>query len=232
MKSKKYQYVLFAGIILMLSCFCVVGENKSVNAVGFSKIPIHKGRNIVSCPFNMIGGGNMTLESMFGKQPLEKMSVIFVFETNPQEYVQYTYSAHGWVDVNGKWCGDTMIPRGQAFWVESPTDTVVTVMGEVPSEPVTRTTLLHGLQMVAPAYPTTNTLNKTVPSDGDIIYTYLTTNNVSRYILEFYIGGMGWVDQNGHVAEEKNFVCCDGLWYISASESNKVWEQKKPYPWP
>jgi hypothetical protein len=235
MKSKIDKGILFASIILLsviLSGSADEFKSVSVNAIGYYRIPISRGQNVVSCPFNMVGGSNMTLEAMFNNTPLEQVSVIFVFETNPQEYVKYTYSDKGWMDENGEWCGDVPIPRGQAFWVDSPSDTAITVIGEVPSEPITKTPILHGLQMLASAYPTTSKLDKTVPSDGDIIYRYSATNNFQQYIPEFYIGGMGWMDQNGIVTEEKKLVGGDGLWYISASESNKFWKQEKPYLWP
>lgn len=213
----------------------VLGENPvsvySANAVGCVRVSLAKGINLLSFPFNESGSKTQCLATALGSLP--DGTRLRFFDAVTDQYSSYfSYGAiGGWTDESGNNANLVPVPRGRAFWIESPVATNVMFVGEVPAAPVTSVDILPGFQLMGMGYPTTNALNKTSGCDyGDMIYA-CPNDGSGKYVPYIYMKSLGWVDSKMKPAAFAGFDLTSGFWYISVAKTNKVWVQIRPYNW-
>ncbi len=233
----KKSIVLVSAFILVLGVAISHAEVRSKNAVGYVKVEIPGERlELVSTPFVNLDQSAQTLDDIFGTD-LPDNTVVFVFQQGPG-YTPYTYyDGDGWLDDDFLPAGDTVLERGDAFWVDLPagsTNQTIFVMGEVPGDdlaPTNTVVVPEGLRLFSFAYPAELSINDVRsgvnPLDLDEIHVWDAEGR--RYHTFTFYDEDGWLDDD--------FLPVDiilqpgrGYWYESGSAT--VWEQVKPYDWP
>jgi hypothetical protein len=206
----------------------------TANAVGYTKIKLCAGQNLISYPFNASSGQSATINHIFPKGSLESGSYVTFFNPTDQNFIQYTNGPDGWYNNLEQSVGTSIVPRGSAFFVYSPVSTQIMLCGEVPGE-LDATNYLNissGFQMASVAYPCSNIMTRTSFNfvDGDVILKYPNTSD-GDYTPFFFMEGIGWGDQNLNISDFMVFEAFKGFWYISATEDNRTWIQLRPYSW-
>ncbi len=121
----------------------------------------------------------------------------------------------------GTWSGNIELRRGQGFWIKSPVDMDLYLLGQVPDEADTAIELPQGLQLISSPYPAAIDLNDadillSVPFNGDQIFFI---GDGSGYTSNSYF--MGTWSGAGMLEPGK------GYWYDSVDEQDML--INKPY---
>ncbi len=162
---------------------------------------------LVGLPFNQISDEMVALADVLG-------TVGFVNGTEVMAWDGTGYAASSF--FLGTWSGNIELRRGQGFWIKSPVDTDLYLLGQVPVEADTAIELPRGLQLISAPYPATIDLNDeeillSVPFNGDQIF-FL--GEGSGYTSNAYF--MGTWSGAGMLEPGK------GYWYDSVDEQDML----------
>jgi hypothetical protein len=159
----------------------------SLNAVGYINETIYPGFNLISCP--LLTSPDQTLNSILPNTPASGQQfngdTLYFFDATTGSYSsvqgrQAGTSGTGWVGL-----GTNIINPGTGFWLLSSatSNTTVTLVGTVPSGPITNT-LTAGFNLVSSVVPmsgdlysnslagTSGTLGFTNVNAGDTLYVF------------------------------------------------------------
>ncbi len=121
---------------------------------------------LVGLPFNQISDEMVALADVLG-------TIGFVNGTEVMAWDGTGYVASSF--FLGTWSGNIELRRGQGFWIKSPVDVDLYLLGQVPGEADTAIELPRGLQLISSPYPAAIDLNDedillSVPFNGDQIF--------------------------------------------------------------
>ncbi len=137
------------------------------HTAGFIRVPLTAGQwDLVGLPFNQVSDEKVALADVLG-------TVGFVNGTEVMAWDGTGYAAASY--FLGTWSGNIELRRGQGFWIKTPVDTDLYLLGQVPSEEETAINLSRGLQLISAPYPAASDLNDedvllSVPFNGDQIF--------------------------------------------------------------
>lgn len=144
----------------------------SSNIVGYEKIQLTAGYNMVGVQFKQVGGAALTLatvgaldDSMAGFDEDE----VFATEMRVWNGIGYDYFGWSgtsgtdvyddpdydnlWLDANKMETTDDITVAGSGFWIKAGSAGTMTISGEVPEEATTTVALASGFNIVANPYP-------------------------------------------------------------------------------
>ena len=189
----------------------------SSNIVGYQKITLHAGYNMIGGQFTKVGGGDLNVaendflpdEDVEGMDPNTGDFTTYLMPWTGSDYAQNIYWAGnvGWgEDYDNKWLAGDWTPASRDFaesegtWLWTPSAGSIKVCGEVVTTNVT-VQLTAGYNMICNPFPCTTTLASIVPSasmsgmDGN-------TGDFSSYIMPwsgsdyaqniYWAGNVGW----------------------------------------
>ncbi len=211
--------VILAGCLIAGVSFAQTNEVVSKNAVGYVKISLTADQfKIISMPFNMVDGSSITVGEALGDMP--DSTVVYIFNGISYNSEQYL-TGPGWLP------GTNVITRGQSFWVKSPSDKDVFLMGEVPDsgDAQTSITLQTGYQLISYPYPTDIDLMNTAISSNAVDSDQIFVFNGSSYVPYNYLAGAGWLPDSFTIQPGV------GFWYHRIGTPVTV-NELKPYTWP
>lgn len=205
------------------------------NVVGYIKVEIPAGLSLVSVPFELVGGGTHTLDSVFGTSVPDSSQVI-LFDPGVG-YEVYTFieeddpADSGWFKGRDP-AGSTPLPRGSGFWVRNPSSEPIELVlrGEAPVTDVA-VTLDVGLRIVSYGFPSeasldtvsglqpadTDQLIAFVPGEGFVVYTYVEEDTPED---------TGWYKGRDKVS--LTLQPGQAFWYRRGGAAT-VWNQSKNY---
>ena len=155
-------------------------EVVSSNIVGYEKIKIYPGLNMIGGVFQGVGTGEaLSLNDQFVDAATSAQSGagsdeadnIFTYDGSTQEYnkIYYFYYEDGgaddennkWVDIDTDAVTETTFSDGTGGWYRNRSNTTIelTMAGEVPTNATYTVTLYSGLNFVANPYPMAIALN-------------------------------------------------------------------------
>jgi hypothetical protein len=201
----------------------------SLNAVGAARITLPPGLSLFATQFLKIGGGDQSLDDIFGTQ-LPGSSKVYLFLPG-KGYNTFRFTGSQWVDAQQQAAGTNRVERGDGVWVFNAASTSVTVVvtGEVPGESsdVVELDLPAGLRLISFAFPSeVDAMNSgLVPAAGDKIHSFKPGEGYKTYT--FSAGK--WRDSGN---QEVNVMFNFGVAYWYESASARPWTQIKPYAYP
>jgi len=223
------------GIIMGLvigTAVASTNEVTSVNAAGFAKVTLERGKyKLMAINFDMVDG-NHVITNVINAVDVPAGTIVYFWDESQQKYTA-TETRKGFPVV--KWDpGTNVLERGMCFWIyippSAPNPTYeITIRGQVPAESSVPITLVPGFTFAGYPFSTdrsiTNTSLGTVAKRGDIVY--LWRNN-------------GWVSETWKTFPPPSrwdpgtnvISLLDGFLYRSTATTNKVWTETKPYVWP
>ncbi len=121
---------------------------------------------LVGLPFNQVADEMVALADVLG-------TIGFANGTEVMAWDGTGYAASSF--FLGTWSGNIELRRGQGFWIKSPVDTDLYLLGQMPDEADTAIELPRGLQLISSPYPAAIDLNDedillSVPFNGDQIF--------------------------------------------------------------
>ncbi len=121
---------------------------------------------LVGLPFNQVADERVALADVLG-------TVGFVNGAEVMAWDGTGYAASSF--FLGTWSGNLELRRGQGFWIKSPVDMDLYLLGQVPGEADTAINLSQGLQLISAPYSAAIDLNDgdvllSVPINGDQIF--------------------------------------------------------------
>ncbi len=136
-------------------------------SAGFVRVSLQADSwHLVGLPFNQVADEMVAMADVLG-------TVGFVNGTEVMAWDGVGYVASSF--FLGTWSGNIELRRGSGFWIKSPVDMDLFMLGQVPDEAETEMNLSQGLQLVSAPYPATIDLNDddvllSVPFNGDQIF--------------------------------------------------------------
>lgn len=155
----------------------------SSNIVGYNKIDLGKGFNLVGSQFVNVGATDKTINDLVAANELMPMTAEFAFQTKLQVWDGQKYLTYGWCDATSatamemqawadKWLEEdfsgvatTPAPAGTGFWIESSDVASMTIAGEVPEDDTTEIEVSGGFTLLAYPYPETVSIQKIQSDD-------------------------------------------------------------------
>lgn len=144
-------------------------EVESSNVVGYQKLNLVNGLNLVSAPFVAVGSGDIDINdslssadmktgttASFWDSTLKKYTYVFYYDENSEGGV-YTDGSYeeclgpGWGDID-QIAIDYPLVQGEGFWVQSEGASVNVFAGEVSTNAV-NVSLISGLNLVGNPFP-------------------------------------------------------------------------------
>ncbi len=231
MNAKVYRTAIAATALVAL----LAAGAQASNVVGYIKVEIPAGLSLVSVPFEMVGGGVQTLDSVFGdKLPDSSQVIMFTLGVG---YEVFTYIVEdepedtGWFKGRTP-AGSTPLPRGAGFWVRNSSANAIELVlkGEAPVADVT-VPLAFGLQIISYGFPSeadVNTVGGFTPADTDQIIAFDPNEGfvVYTYVEEETPEDTGWYKGRNKV--ELKLQPGQGYWYRRGGASTS-WTQQKNY---
>ena len=150
------------------------GPFPSPNIVGYEKISLNVGYNMIGVQFTQVGGEDLPLstvatldDSMAGfDEEGTYATEMQVWDgsnyttygwagTSPEEFMEEASLNNQWLDYNDYVSVDDSLSAGAGFWIKvsSGTAGTLTIAGEVPSTDTVAVPLVAGFNMVANPYP-------------------------------------------------------------------------------
>ena len=158
-------------------------EVYSSNIVGYQKITLQPGFNLIASQFNLVGGETKTIQELIeAANSLPGLDGEGDFQTTMRIWNGTGYSTYGWLDAddgsenempewNSKWLlGDmsdlaaTEVAPGMGCWIITPTATSITFDGEVPASSSTAVAINNNFNLVANPLPTAINIQNIQPS--------------------------------------------------------------------
>ena len=138
-------------------------EVVSSNIVGYQKVTLQEGFNFVAPQFNIVGGGDLDLQSIkldVSDDEATGNDNIQILDADGNPVAQYYWypaawfggTKSGWVDGDTGGLADVTVANGLAVLVEGTSDCTVTVAGEVPTTDA-ETTTVEGFNFVGNSSP-------------------------------------------------------------------------------
>ncbi len=249
---KRIKYIV--ALVAMVGIFSAqAAEVDSVNMVGFAKVNLNQGLNIIGAPFVTVGDTETTLMDLFdvndmkaGSGTGDADSVLIYTGSGYTVYVlnAYTgpsYDEVGWSLPNTYTAVDVTLEPGQAVWlnrIDPAAD--ITFKGEVISAGSTDIALSTGLNMISYPYSISGKLadfdvsNATAGSgtgDADSVLVY-TGSGYTVYILNAYTGPsydqIAWSLPNTYVEVDVDMPIGKGVWYNAQPDTTGI-SADKPY---
>jgi hypothetical protein len=150
----------------------------SVNAVGYVNKNLTAGFNLIANPLS--NGGNTLNEIIPDGTGL-----------TVNTYNGSGFTASSFIPGVG-WLPDQTVPPGVGFYVEAPSDTTLTFIGEVPQGEDSNMTLPMGISLVASPVPQAGDLTADLGFPGDSGMT-INTYDGSGFTASSFIPGLGWL---------------------------------------
>lgn len=219
MNTKRIKTAAAAAALLGL----LVAGAQASNVVGYIKTEVPAGISLMSVPFETVGGGLHTLDSVFGDK-LADGSEVFLFIPGVG-YTTFTYfDGFGWYEGENE-AGTTQLTRGAGFWVRNNSvDAVALVLrGQVPVSNA-NVDLPTGVTLVSFGFPVEEGVNDAqgwAPLDGDEIFAF--TNGA--YVTHTYFDGFGWYE--GENPSTLTFSPGQAYWY-RRNGATVTWTQSLP----
>jgi hypothetical protein len=165
----------------------------SLNIVGYVNVPVPAGFSIVSNPLDDGLGDSNVISSVLSSTNTPDNTVVYVFSpTTGYTLEQYT-AGFGWFPATSD------LPPGVGFFIDSPTNTTVTFVGQIAAGTYTNALARNSFNLVGSIIPEslplgnpgiTNTLQLNA-GDNDVVYRF---DNATGYDLIQYTAGFGWFD--------------------------------------
>lgn len=145
---KKITAILLGTLIASSAALAQTNQVLSKNAVGYVKINLAKGFNMIQNSFDSLGAP-IAISNTFASLPNQSR----VHFWNGSTYVTIGRTLGGWGAA-----GSNVLNRGQGFWVEIPQAAAsntytVFLMGEVPDDATKVVSVIPGFNMVGVPYP-------------------------------------------------------------------------------
>jgi hypothetical protein len=134
-----------AALALLVALPARAAEVVSSNIVGYQKVTLQEGFNFVAPQFNIVGGGDLDLQSVkldvaddeaTGNDNIQILDAdgnpVATYYWYPAAWFGGTKS--GWVDGDTGGLAEVTVANGLSVLVEGAGDCTVTVAGEVPTE--------------------------------------------------------------------------------------------------
>ena len=224
----------------------------SKNAVGYVKVSIPPGGNfnLVAFNFRAVGGGDMTIEELFGTDQLTQGVVPTLADLisfwNGATYDSYFQKADGKFYSAADPFGASVNPTvtaGQPFWVQSPSTAVTTnevyLMGEVvgaaSATQTLQTSLNHlnspfaaDLVMTNNDYLAEGGTGGLVPTLADVLSVW----NGTGYTVSFLKSSGAWGDANDPFGADVSPVVPVGVgaWYDAKAQFDTTLDRPYTYP--
>lgn len=197
MKTKSLLLLAAAASIGATTAFGAV----SSNIVGYTKLTLKKG-------FNLVGN---TLDNKSGNK------ATVVFGDTPENTAVFSWTGKGFNELDnvggGIWVGDDFaFAPGAAVFVQVPADSTITLVGEV----LTGTqdiALAKGFNFVASKIPQAGKIDTDLgfkPLDNDAVFQW----NGKAYVESDYVDGVGFIPSSPSLAVGEGVV-------VSTSAANK-----------
>ena len=164
--------ILLGAMIASVALAASAAEVTSDNVVGYQKINLEQGWNMIGMQFNAVGGGELPLstaailsEDMAGfDEDGNYINELHVWENG-------NYTKYGWSGISGteyledesydnQWLDDQLeivdgasFPKAQGVWIRTSSTGSVTIAGEVPTDSSVTIPLTEGWNMVANPFP-------------------------------------------------------------------------------
>jgi hypothetical protein len=209
---------------------------ESVNMVGFAKVNLGQGMNIIGVPFVDVGDTETSLNDLFDLSEFTAGSgttdsdIVYVW--NGTGYVGYflyayagpSYNETAWVDFSSTEV-DVVLQPGEAVWLNRFAAAAdITFKGEVMSAANTDLSIASGMNMISFPYSVPALLNDfdisnatagSGTTDSDIVYVWNGSGYVG-YFLYAYAGSsyneIAWVDFSS-VEVDVDMPIGKGAWY-------------------
>jgi hypothetical protein len=246
---KRIKYIV--ALVAMVGIFSAQAAEVDSNMVGFAKVNLAQGLNIIGAPFVTVGDTETTLMDLFdvndmkaGSSTANSDSVLVYTGSGYETYFLYAYAGPSydqiaWVDTSFVEVDVTLQP-GQAVWLRRQDPAAdITFKGEVVSSASTDISLSTGLNMVSYPYSISASLNdfdisnatagsSTANSDSVLVYT---GSGYNTYFLYAYAGPsydqIAWVNTS-FVEVDVDMPIGKGVWYRAQPATTGI-SADKPY---
>ena len=145
----------------------------SSNIVGYNKVTLSAGFNLIGSQFLNIGQGTQDINEFANNNTLPGLDDEYEFQStlrvwNGVGYTTYGWYADGdgsdpemdWPEADAKWIvndqsdiAEVDMPAGQGYWIYTPTQATVTFSGEVPEGETKTIDVAKGFNLVANPFP-------------------------------------------------------------------------------
>ena len=162
-------------------------EVVSSNIVGYNKVTLQKGLNLVGSQFLNIGAGVQDIQDISAANTLPGISDAGVFQTTLRVWTGNGYTTYGWSDAddgdvevdgetwpesNSKWLNYGMseiverdMPTGEGFWIKTDEAATITFAGEVPEGDSQEVEVVSGLNLISNPFPAMLNIQKIQSDD-------------------------------------------------------------------
>ena len=180
MKHKNTSWLLVAALAILGAQASWAADVVSSNIVGYNKIALNSGYNLLGTQFRLVGGTEGALAEVFDAKELPGLDENGDFQAEVRLWTGTGYRVYGWAGflgddedsapLNYKWLNqdyeatEISAPAGTAFWVKTTDSADVVSSGEVPEEDTKTVALSTGLNMVANPFPESISI-QTIQSD-------------------------------------------------------------------
>lgn len=204
----------------------------SQNAVGYVKVSVPAGLQLVSQDFVDIDGNPQSPSTVINDQ-MPVGARLFVWNVGLQQFDIENYEA-GKKGNPDSWNPDTAaLEPGVGFFLESPSAADVMLLGEVPDAATTDLSKTEGLALFGFPYPATQSWTGTALATSALVGDRLFTWNVGlqQYDIANYEAGKkgnpdSWSNPSDTIAPGQ------GYFYESGDSNTVVVTETKPYTWP
>ena len=222
--------LLASALVLAIAVSAAVAQEVlSQNAVGYIKVPLPANKFVsVAQPLDNMGKA----ENKFGEtsiaQELPQGSTVFFWSPEGQGWSGGMKSGKGWQ------AGDSnrVIAAGEGFFIKSPTNTEVTITGEVPDEPSLARTIPGNMAFgtLANPYPVDFKFGESDAAKNATVgsYVYFWDMNIQGWSGGGKAGGTkGWAG-----GQSNRVVAAGEGFFLKEAEGVTTITTVKPYTWP
>lgn len=223
-----------------LPCFAQA-EVYSVNVVGFQKLTAVTGLTLVATPFSKTSN---TLDGVVGAQLTAGKTAgqadnISIWNPVSQAYETYWLktSDSNWYTSGGVKATNRVTPlQGMFITNRRPTNQIVVVSGDVPTQNRATNSLLPGLNLVSypfsadidinQSYLTNGKTGKVAGTADNILIWNPTTRAYEAYWLK---SDKKWYTSSGVLASNVRVGAGKGFWYLNRTNVVFAWVEPRPY---
>jgi len=249
---KRIKYI--ASLLAIVGIFSAqAAEVNSVNMVGFAKVNLGQGLNIIGAPFLTVGDTAIHINDLFdtseftaGMAPNDS-DVITVWSGTGYDtyflsaFAPPSWSETAWVNISGTAQVDITLQPGNAVWLNRQAAAAdITFKGEVMAAASTDIALSTGLNMISYPYSVDGKLADfdissatagMAPNDSDVV-TVWTGSGYDTYFLSAFAppswSETAWVNISGTAQVDVDLPIGKGVWYNAQAATTGI-SADKPY---